>query len=291
MTDKRNFMVVAGINTIFQEPERIAVPTGEIQIVTDFEMVKIHCPTHEIMGYRRVRIFADDVGLPFVESHNLIRAETAKGDLMRRVRRSHSQVRQIDLVEVGIVHRPEFIPPGAVQVRDGTVISNARIFQSKPFTKGASRGGTVGNRGAVAAKFVIGLPGRDMRIVPVSLCQDFDNPVALVLISLVAKTIVPPRAEFARAPFGIDGQHVGMAGQHPPGRGRGRCPQHDLQSCRTQDRNGRIQPFPIETSMVWLQPAPGEFADPDPGQANLSHAPCVVLPGLARPMFGIVASA
>ena len=58
--------------TVRQEPQRIAVPAGDIQIGAYSEMVEFGDIAHVVMGNRAGRVTPDDPGLQAVECHNLI---------------------------------------------------------------------------------------------------------------------------------------------------------------------------------------------------------------------------
>ena len=87
----------------------------------------------------------------------------------------------------------------------------------------------------------------------------------------------------------IDGQHVGVLVQHPARRCGGWRAKHDLQPGPAQNGNGSVQPIPVEPAGFGFDPAPGEFADADPCQAQFGHPGRIFGPLGFRPVFGVVA--
>ena len=99
---------------------------------------------------------------------------------------------------------------------------------------------------------------------------------------------MPARSKAARLALGIDGQHIGVAVQHPARRGGGGGAQHHLQPLRAQGCNGAVEPAPIVLARLRLHPAPREFADAHPCQADFGHAGCIAGPDGVIPVFRII---
>ena len=81
-----------GGQTIRQEPERVSIPAGNIQIGAGGEMVEIGDLAHVIMGDGGRGVPPDDIRLQTVETRHLVTGETAKRHHMRRVCLCHRQV-------------------------------------------------------------------------------------------------------------------------------------------------------------------------------------------------------
>ncbi len=279
-------LVVRGrLQPVGQEPQRVGVPGRDVEIGADGEMVERDDPAHVVVGDRCAGMPADDVDLQAVEAHHLIGGKPAEIHGMRRVGLGHRQVRQLNLVEAGIVHRPEDVAPGPIErVR-------RLVLLRQPVAEGGGRRRRVAERGIVAAVFVVGLPGRDVRVPAVPLGQEAHDPRALVAVAPVAEAVVAARAETPGPAVRVQGQHVGVAGQDPARRGRCRRAEHDPQPGLAQDLDGAVEPIEAEVTGLGLQPAPGELADSHPGQAERRHARGIVRPLLFRPVLGVVADA
>ena len=84
---------------ILEEAHRVAVPTCNLQIITNFVVIKVGDPAHIIMRNWRRRMRLDDINLPLVETHHLVGTEPAKGKRMGRVGFGHGQVGQANLIK------------------------------------------------------------------------------------------------------------------------------------------------------------------------------------------------
>ena len=72
----------------------------------------------------------------------------------------------------------------------------------------------------MAAVFVVDLPCANMRVLAVARAEDVSDAAAFLAVARMAEAIVATRAELARSTLGVDGEHVGMLGQHPARWGR-----------------------------------------------------------------------
>ncbi len=143
----------------------------------------------------------------------------------------------------------------------------------------------------MAAIFVVGLPGGDMRIVAVALGDKLHDPVALLAKALVRKAVVAAGTELAGIAVGIDGDHVRMLVDNPARRRCGRCAEHDLQPGTAQGLDGPVQPLEVQVTGARLEARPGEFTDADPCQPGLGHPAGISFPDFFRPVFRIIAGA
>jgi hypothetical protein len=102
---------------------------------------------------------------------------------------------------------------------------------------------------------------------------------------------MPPRAEAARSLLGVGGENLGALVDQPLRRCRGRRAHDDLQSGVAQGGERIVEPVPVELAAPRLEPAPGKLADANQSDPELDHAPGVLGPRLAGPMFRVVADA
>ena len=274
-----------GVQPVGQEAQGVAVPTGDIQIGANREVIEAGDAAHVVVRDRRGGMLAEDLHLQPVEAGNLVAGKAVKIHHMRRVRLGHGQVRQADVVEAVIVHRPEHIAPGPVQRL------RRLVFLRQPLAEGVQRGGRIAERGVMAGVFVIGLPGAQMRVGAVAFGQRGDDAGAFDAIAAVAEVVMAPRAEAARAALFVDGEHVGQLVGHPARRRCGGGAQHDLQPRRAKRFDRPVQPAPVIGAGLRFHPAPRELADADEGEAGLGHAAGVFRPPVLGPVFGVVADA
>ena len=95
-------------------------------------MIECRHPRHVVRGDRHVRRDrSQDVGLHLVEGDDLVGGIAAEIEPVRRARLRRRQVRQLDLVEVAIFHRPEDVAPGAVQRFDRAVSRAQPLAESE----------------------------------------------------------------------------------------------------------------------------------------------------------------
>ena len=101
---------------LFKETKRIAVPTGDIEIIADGVMVELRKETHEIVDdIAPGRGIAQDFDLHPVEGDNLIRGKTPEIEPVCRIGLCHGQIGKVDLCKAAIFHRPEDIAPCTVE--------------------------------------------------------------------------------------------------------------------------------------------------------------------------------
>jgi hypothetical protein len=248
-------------------------------------MVEIGDLAHVVMRDGRCGMFADDLGLQPVERGHLVTGKAAVGHHMGGVRFGHGQVGQVDLVETGIIHRPEHIAPRTVQRL------RRLIALRQPVAEGAGGGGRIGQHGIMASIFVVGLPRGHERVAAIAFGHCRHDARAFGAIGAVAKAIVAAGSKPARLAVAIQCQHVGVFGQHPARRGGGGRAQDHLQPRAAQHLDGAVQPFPLEVARFRLHPAPCEFADPHPCQAKVCHAGGILGPLGFGPVFGVIADA
>ena len=201
------------------------------------------------------------------------------------VRLGHRQVRQADVVEIGVLHRPEHIAPGPVQGLGRLVALR------QPVLKGRAGGVGVAERRRVAGIFVVRLPGRHMRVPAIALGQKRHDPRAFRPVAAMREAVVPARAEAARAAVLVQRQHVGVAVQHPARRGGSGRAKHHLQALGAKRLDRPVEPGPVEAARFRLHPAPGKFADAHPGQAHARPSGRHPRPIFLRPVFRIIADA
>ena len=94
----------------------------------------------------------------------------------------------------------------------------------------------------MAGVFVVDLPGMDMGMTSIALAQDLGDATAFLAVALVAEAVVAARAELAGAALGVDPQHVGVAFEHPAGRGGGGGAEHDLETGGAERVDGAVEP-------------------------------------------------
>mmetsp|Transcript_23678 Transcript_23678/g.42202 ORF Transcript_23678/g.42202 Transcript_23678/m.42202 type:complete len:596 (-) Transcript_23678:4562-6349(-) len=283
--------VRVGPHTVFQKSKRIAVPACNIEVRTHRKMIEIRNPTHVIMRNRRIRETTDDIRLDPIERHHLIAGKAAKGMHMRRIGLRHRQVGQADLIKIVIIHRPEHIAPSRVQRVNIAIIARVRKPPPQPVAKGRTRGIGVTDGRVMAAIFIVGLPGGDMRVAAIALGHGRNDLAAFSDIALMRKTVMSARPIPAHTSLNIDGKHVWMLG-HDPGRWRrgGRAQNH-AQTCGTQCLNRPIQPVPTIIALRRLHPFPGKFANPYPGQAEGRHTCGIIGPLRLGPVLRVVTNA
>ncbi len=225
------------------------------------------------MKDRRARRMAfDDPRLALIEGDDLIRREALEIHQMRWIGLGDGHVRQFDLVEASIVHRPEDIPPGFIQRFD------AAIFGFAPSAKRPQRRLRIAQHGVVAAIFIVGLPSGDGGMRAESLRQTLDDAVAFLRVAFMAETIVPARTEFARPPISVERRHIRHLVDKPFWRRRGWGSQHDLEAGAIERIDSLGEPSEIIDAVAGLQPRPGEFADTHEGKTYLLHHGRVLAP-------------
>src|SRR6185503_2585261 len=106
---------------------------------------------------------ADDRGLLSVEAGDLVRRETEEIEAVAGTQFRHRSHWQVDLIEAAVVHAPEPIAPGRVQVLNGAVAA----LEPKAERVQRIRGIRV-NR-VVTTELVIGLPARNGRMGTIAL--------------------------------------------------------------------------------------------------------------------------
>ena len=253
-----------------QETEGVAVPGREVQVRSERVVVESGHAPHEVVDDRGVRMAADLVALDPVEPHHLVGAETAEREDVGRIRLGDGQVRKPELAEAVVLHRPEHVPPREVQRFDGPV----PLFA--PFPKRGERIRGVAERGVVAVVLVVRLPGDDVRVRSIAFGEPAGDSTALLPVALVTEAVVAARAESAHLAPGADRGEIGVAVEHPAGRGRGRGAQHDLEPGRAQRVDRPIHPVEPEVTGAGLDARPGELADanaPDAGPAPCAPRP------------------
>ncbi len=209
---------------------------------------------------------SQDVHLHLVEGDDLVGRVSAEIEPVGRARFCRSQVRELDLVEVAILHRPEDVAPGGVQCVDRAVSGD------EPFAKAEERSLGIRERRVMAAVFVVDLPGGESRMPLRRRGDEGGDARALGAVAFVGETIVPARAEFPRPARGVDLQHVRHLRNEPTRRRCRRRADHDLQATLVERLHRACQP--LEADFAWrrLDSAPGELADPDIGDAGFRHA-------------------
>ena len=123
----------------------------------------------------------------------------------------------------------------------------------------------------MAGVLVVDLPGGDVRVGAVALGEDAGDADGLGAVAVVAEAVVAARAEAARPALPVMGQHVRVPVEHPARRRRGRGAEHDLEARGAERLDGAVEPVEAELAGRGLEPAPGELADPDPGEAGGGH--------------------
>ena len=93
------------------------------------------------------------------------------------------------------------------------------------------------------------------------------------------------KAEGSRPAVCVDGHHVGIPVDHPARRRCGRRAEDDPQARGAKNIKGFVKPLEVITARGRFQPRPGEFADTNPRQAGLRHAPRT--PSLGKPATAI----
>ena len=73
-----------------------------------------------------------------VEGDDLVGGKAAEIHRMGRVRLGHGEVGQVDLVEFGVVHRPEHVAPGPVQRVGGLVALREPVAEGLRWRPGNS---------------------------------------------------------------------------------------------------------------------------------------------------------
>src|SRR5687768_11556736 len=71
----------------------------------------------------------------------------------------------------------------------------------------------------------------------------------------------------------------------------GRSAEDDTQSLAGKTVDCAVEPFPAPLFGRRFNPRPREFADPSPGQSQISHARRIEIPAILRPLFGVIANA
>ena len=268
-----------------QKPQRIGIPSGNIQIGAHIKMIEIGDLAHVVMADRRRAMFAQNLDLQAVKAYDLIAGKAAMRHDMRGVCFGHGQVWQRNLVKAGIIHRPEHIAPSTVKRL------RRLIFLRAPVTKGLRGRLRIRQHRVMAGIFVIGLPSRNMAVLAITFRHRGDDARAFSTIGAVAKAIVPARAKTARFAVTVQRDHIGMFGQHPTRRRRGRRAQHHLQPRSPQRFNRAVQPAPIIACLDRLHQPPGKFTDPHPSQPKCRHPRGIFGPLCFGPMFGVIADA
>ena len=168
-----------------EKADRIGIPGCDVEIAAYREMVERDEAAHEVVRDRHAgRMRADNIGLEPVEGDDLVRRITLEVHHMRRVRFGHGEVRQADLLEGTVLHRPEDVAPCAVE-RVGRL-----VFLCQPVAEPFERRARIAFDRVVTTVFIVGLPGRERRMVAVALCQVGDDTGAFAAIALVAETVV-----------------------------------------------------------------------------------------------------
>ena len=233
----------------FQKAERVAVPRGDVEIVRQRIVVEVDERAHEVVEDRRIRrVTSDDLRLAPVEGDDLIGREALEIHQMRRIGFGDGQVRQLDLVEASIFHRPEDIAPGFVQRFDRA------IFGLAPSPKRLQSGRRIAEHSVVAAIFIVGLPRRYGGVAAEGARQMLDDAVTFLSVAFVAETIVSARTEFARPAVGVERRHLRHLVDEPFGRRRRWRPKHDLKSGAVQRLDRPAQPIEAIGALAGLQP-------------------------------------
>ena len=264
--------------------ERVAVPGRDVEVGRKREVVEVGEAAHEVVqDVAPGGQAADDLDLPPVEDHHRLRGIAPEGELLGGIRFGHGEVRQLDLVEGAVFHRPEDVTPGPVERVDGSIARRA------PGAEAVAGRRRVAQDRVVTAVFVVDLPGDQGGVVAEGLGQDGDDARALVPVARMAEAVVPACAEAARPSLAVDGQHVRAAVDQPFGGTGGRRAEHDLQAGGLQGLDRAAQPVEPEVAGRRLQPRPGELADPHHGDAGLAHHGGVGRPAFLGPMLRVVA--
>ena len=178
------YVIMSCIQPVHQEPHRIAVPRRDIEICPDIEMVKLGDPSHVVMDQRRRAMGAQNVRLGPVEQDDLIGREAAERHDMGRIGFCHREVRQFNLREIRIFHRPEHVAPCPVQC------IGRLVPLGTPILKARFGGLRKADRCVVAPVFVVCLPGRDAFVGSITLREFQNDLAALSQIALMRKTVM-----------------------------------------------------------------------------------------------------
>ena len=282
---ERFLMRGVGPHTILKKAHGIAIPTGDLEIITNLEMIEIRDAPHVIMRHRSLGMRLDNVRLHPVKRDHLIRGIAPESEAMRRVWLCHSEVRQADLIKAIVFHRPEHIAPHLIQRL------NCAIAVRQPGLKPVARCIGIGNRRVVTAVFIVRLPRCNVRVRAISFGQQLNDPGAFFAVRQMRKAIMSPRPEPSWFAIHIQRDHVRVFVHHPTRRRRSRRTQNHFQTCCSEGFNRLIQPFKPQIVRRRFQPRPRKFSDPNPRQTRLDHPARVVCPDLWLPVFGIIASA
>ncbi len=109
------FIIVAEPE-LFEKPEGVAVPGGDVQIFGKIMMIEVGDEPHEVVGEIPTRRrLAQYQTLLAIEFFDLPRRKSAEVENMRRIGLGDREVGQVDLVERPILHAPKDVPPCRVE--------------------------------------------------------------------------------------------------------------------------------------------------------------------------------
>ena len=178
-------LVGLGEPELFEEPQRIGIPSRQIQIASDGEVVELGVEAHEIMrDIAPRRMPTDDFHLQPVEAGDLVGGEAVVVQPVAGVGLGDGQVRRQNLVEIPIFLRPEHRPPRPVE----RVHRLIPLCQPDPeLLRGVLR---VADRCIVAAKLIVGLPCANRRVAAIPTSHSLGYPRTLAAVGLAGKAVV-----------------------------------------------------------------------------------------------------
>ena len=116
----------------------------------------------------------------------------------------------------------------------------------------------------MAIVLVVSLPRGNRRMPAVALRDSLGNAHGLLLIAFAGEAVVATRSEASERATGIHREHVGLRINQPFRRCGSRCAHHDPEASRAQNVDRAIQPGPVKSARVRLDPTPCEFPDTHP---------------------------